>query len=126
MKKKWIIVIIIIVVVIGGALIFLSQNGYDTNTIINMRKTSDLSVDCSTITKAFGKQLTVSVSNRGDKTQNAIQVKIIAFDDNGNSVDEKTTTFERSLPPNSSFAKLVSVPKSTTRCDCVIQNSNPQ
>ena len=126
MKKRTIIILLIVALVVVIGFVFLNQKGYDAGTIMNMTKTNDLSVDCSSITRAFGKQLTVTVYNGGDNTQNSVQVKIMAYDEAGNSVDEKTTTFDRSLAPHGSLTKLVTVPKGTTRCDCVIQNSNPQ
>lgn len=123
--KKWIVLLLI--ALIGAiAFIYLSQNGYNTNSILNTPETIDLSVNCSQVNNLLiTSEVTVTVQNNSSRTHNDVTVRLTAYDENNNIVKEKTTTFERTLEPNGSLSKPVSLPAKAKRCDCVVESSHP-
>jgi uncharacterized protein YxeA len=114
--------IILIAIIGGGFLFFVSQ---ENNTAITP-ETIDLSVDCSQLDDLLvTKTVNVSVSNSSSRSHNDVSVKITAFDETGNQIKEKYTTFQRTLGPNDNFSKPVTLPASTQTCNCEIVSSNP-
>ncbi|MCK8494474.1 MULTISPECIES: hypothetical protein [Spirosoma] len=120
---KALIRLVLIVLVIGGiAIYFFSQynnTSFKTQTI-------DLAVDCSDVDNVLvTSTVNVVVKNLSSRSHDDISVKIEAFDESGNQLKEKFTTFSRTLLPNSSFDKPVTLPAGTKRCDCKIVSSHP-
>ncbi|QHV94947.1 hypothetical protein [Spirosoma endbachense] len=120
---KALIRLLLIVVVIGGiALYFMSQYNHTSFT----PQTIDLTVDCSEVDNVLvTSTVNVVVENLSSRSHNDISVKITAFDESGKLLKEKYTTFSRTLSPNSSFDKPVTLPAETKRCDCKIVSSHP-
>ena len=120
---KTIVKIILAIVVIGGIVLFVISR--QNNTAFST-KTIDLSVDCSDLDKILvTSAVNVAVKNNSFRSHKDISVKITAYDEAGNVVKEKFTTFARTLPPSSIFDKPVTLPTTTKRCDCKIVSSTP-
>ena len=66
----------------------------------------------------------LTISNNSSRALNSVMVKISGYDANGNLVKEKTTTFERTLNPNSTLTKPITMPAKVARCECVVISSN--
>jgi hypothetical protein len=114
--------IILIAILCGGFLLLVS---HQNNTVITP-ETIDLSVDCSQIDDLLiTKTVNVLVNNSSSRTHSDISVRITAFDQNGNQVKEKYTTFQRKLGPNDNFSKAVTLPARTQTCNCEVVSSNP-
>ncbi len=124
--KKILIGLLVIALMAAIGYIVLQKKGYDTNSIINTPQTVDLSVTCSEPSNALiTSVVNVTVQNNSSRTHNDVTVRLTAYDSDGNIIKEKTTTFDRTLEPNSSLSKPVTLPARTKRCDCVIESSNP-
>ena len=115
--------LLLIVLVLGGiALYFFSQYNHTSLT----PQTIDLTVDCSEVDNVLvTSTVNVAVKNLSSRSHNDISVKIEAFDEAGNRLKEKFTTFSRTLSPNSIFDKPVTLPAGTKRCDCTVVSSHP-
>ncbi len=123
MKRNTIIIFVIIAIAIFA--LYLSKKGYDVNSVVNLPKTADVSVECSRVHDLlFTSTVDIVIKNNSTRVHNNVMIKIIGFDNNGNEVKEKTTTFERTLEPNSSLSKPVTMPAKVKRCDCLVLNSD--
>ncbi|WP_080060036.1 hypothetical protein [Spirosoma aerolatum] len=120
---KSLIRVILVLLVIGGVIaIVISQRNH---TVLSAN-TIDLRVDCSDIDNVLvTSSVNVAVQNLSSRSHNDISVKIRAYDEAGNLLKEKYTTFSRMLPPKSIFDKPVTLPAKTKRCDCQIVSSHP-
>ena len=84
-------------------------------------QTIDLAVDCSAVNNVLvTSAVNVTVKNLSSRPHNNISVKVEAFDQAGNRLKEKYTTFSRTLLANSLFDKPVTLPAATKRCECTI------
>lgn len=102
------------------------NKGYDPSDVMNTPKTIDLSVDCSDLTNLLvTSTVNVTVSNNSSRTHNNVAVQLIGYDSDGNIIKQKTTTFDRTLEPNGSLTKPMTLPAKTKRCDCIVKNSEP-
>ena len=115
--------LILLVVVIGGIVLYavsqLNNTSFSPQTI-------DLSVDCSELDNILvTSTVNVAVKNLSFRSHSDVSVKIRAFDEAGNVLKEKYTTFTRTLAPKSIFDKPVTLPAATKRCDCKIVSSHP-
>ncbi|GAB4013250.1 hypothetical protein EXU85_11805 [Spirosoma sp. KCTC 42546] len=120
---KALIRLILIVVVLGGILLFVVSKLNHTSLT---PQTIDLTVDCSEVDNVLvTSTVNVVVKNLSSRSHKDVSVKIIAFDEAGTALKEKFTTFSRTLAPNSSFDKPVTLPANTKRCDCTIVSSHP-
>lgn len=115
--------LLLILVVIGGLVLYVVSIRNNTSF---KPQTIDLAVDCSDLNNLLvTSTVNVDVRNLSSRSHNAISVKITAFDEVGNVLKEKNTTFTRTLAPNSQFDKPVTLPAETKRCDCKIVSSHP-
>ena len=115
--------LIVLIVVIGGIALFVVSKLNNTSLTT---QTIDLSVDCSELDNVLvTSTVNVVVKNHSSRSHNDVSVKIIAYDEGGQVVKEKYTTFTRTLAPNSNFDKPVTLPATTKRCDCQIVSSHP-
>lgn len=127
--KNFIIIIltliVIALVVVGIGYFTLTQKGYDYNSIQNLPNTVSIEVDCSDI-RNLGITSTVNViiNNRSSNQYNNVMVEIQGYDQNGNLVKSKTTTFDRTLHPNGTLSKPITLPAKVRRCNCIVANSN--
>lgn len=120
---KALIRLILIVIILGGILLFVVSKLNHTSLT---PQTIDLTVDCSEVDNALvTSAVNVVVKNLSSRSHKDVSVKIIAFDEAGTVLKEKFTTFSRTLAPNSSFDKPVTLPAATKRCDCQIVSSHP-
>lgn len=107
--------------------IILQKNGYSSNSILNTPETIDLTVNCSGVSnKIVTSTVEINVQNNSSRTHNNVTVRVTAYDKNDEVIKVKTTTFERTLQPNESLSKPVTLPAKTKRCDCVIESSIPE
>lgn len=121
---KALVRLILLVVIFGGIALFVISKLNHTSLT---SKTIDLGVDCSEIDNVLvTSTVNVVVKNHSSRSHKDVSVKIIAFDEAGNQLKEKYTTFTRTLAPNSSFDKPVTLPAETKRCDCKIVSSQPE
>ncbi|MBD2701967.1 hypothetical protein IC229_15060 [Spirosoma sp. BT702] len=120
---KSLIKLLLILVVVGGVILyFVSQRN---NTSFSP-STIDLSVDCSEVDNVLvTSTVNVVVKNFSSRTHSDVSVKLVAYDDNDKVIKEKFTTFSRTLSPQSTFDKPVTLPAETKRCDCKIVSSHP-
>ncbi|MVM38039.1 hypothetical protein GO730_11290 [Spirosoma sp. HMF3257] len=120
---KALVRLILIVVILGGIILFIVSKLNNTSL---SSQTIDLRVDCSEVDNVLvTSSVNVVVKNLSSRSHKDVSVKIIAFDEAGNQLKEKYTTFTRTLAPNSSFDKPVTLPADTKRCDCKIVSSHP-
>lgn len=125
MKKIILIFLFLFLLGIIGYLIMLNK-GFDPSDVMNTPKTIDLSVDCSDLTNLLlTSTVNVTVSNNSSRTHNNVTIHLIGYDSNGNIIKEKTTTFARTLKPNGSLTKPMTLPAKTKSCDCIVKNSEP-
>lgn len=105
----------------------MQKNGIKTDSILNTPETIDLTVNCSAVTNLLiTSEVTVEVLNNSSRTHNDVTVRITGYDSNGNITKEKETTFNRTLSPNGSLSKPISMPAKTKTCNCALVSSNPQ
>jgi hypothetical protein len=122
--KNLIIGLLAIALVGSGIYIYMTKNGHTTESIMNTAKTINLEVDCTSIeSKLLTAGVTVAVMNNSDDAYKNVEVRITAYDEAGDIVKQKNTTFLRDLEANGEFSKVVTVPAKTKSCDCVILNS---
>lgn len=115
--------LILFIVVIGGLVLYVVSRLNNTSF---SPQTIDLSVDCQEVDNVLvTSTVNVVVRNLSSRSHSDVSVQIRAFDEAGNVLKEKYTTFTRTLAPNSSFDKPVTLPAATKRCDCQIVSSNP-
>lgn len=121
---KALIRLLLIVLVLGGIALY-AVSRYNNTTL--SPKTIDLAVNCSDITNVLvTSTVNVEVKNHSFRSHSGISVKLVAFDQAGNVLKEKFTTFSRTLLPNSFYDKPVTLPAGTKRCDCTIVSSQPE
>lgn len=121
--KTILLTILVIGIIAFCALSFFSQQN---NTSLTP-ETIDLTVDCSNVSDLLvTASVDVNVTNLSSRNHNDVSVKITAFDESGNNIKEKYTTFERTLPANGNLSKPVLLPASTSRCECELVSSNPE
>ena len=115
--------LLLLLVVVGGLVLYVISVRNNTSLT---PQTIDLAVDCSDLNNLLvTSTVNVDVRNLSSRSHNDITVNITAFDEAGNIVKEKTTTFSRTLAPHSNFDKPVTLPAETKRCDCKIVSSHP-
>jgi hypothetical protein len=125
--KKILITLLTIAAIGLVAFFVLESKGYKGSSILNTPETIDLSVSCSQPTNLLvTSEVTVSVQNNSSRTHNNVTVRVTAIDSDGNVIKEKTTTFDRTLEPNGSFSKLITVPAKAKSCNCVLESSDPE
>lgn len=125
--KKLLFIITFLALVACVVYIALQKNGFNNNSILNLPKTIDLSVNCSEVHDlVVAAEVDVSVTNSSSRTHTDVTVNVTGYDKNGNITKVKTAIFDRTLGPNSSFSKPVTLPAKTKSCKCVIERSNPQ
>ncbi len=108
-----------------GYLVMLNK-GFNPSDVINTPKTIDLSVDCSDLTNLLvTSTVNVTVSNNSSRTHNNVTIHLIGYDSDGNIIKEKTSTFARTLEPNGSLTKPMTLPAKTSSCDCIVKDSEP-
>lgn len=116
--------LLLFVLVAGGIILFVVSKYNHTSL---KPQTIDLTVDCSDLDNILvTKSVNVTVNNLSSRAHKDISVKIVAYDDAGKVVQEKFTTFSRTLPAHSLFDKPVTLPTSTKRCDCTVVDSRPE
>ncbi|MVM32758.1 hypothetical protein GO755_22145 [Spirosoma sp. HMF4905] len=121
---KALVRLIVLIVIIGSIALYVISKLNNTSLTL---QTIDLGVDCSEVDNVLvTSTVNVVVKNHSSRSHNDVSVKIIAFDESGNKLKEKYTTFTRTLAPNSSFDKPVTLPAATKRCDCKIVSSHPE
>lgn len=105
----------------------IKRSGQTPNSIFNSPKMAGLSVACGDVANlALAAEVLVKVRNDSDRTHNDVNVRIISFDKNGNIINEKLTTFDRSLHAHSELIKPVTLKAKARSCKCILENSNPQ
>lgn len=115
--------LLLLILVIGGIVLFVLSR-YN-HTALNPQ-TIDLAVDCSDLENVMvTSTVNVVVTNLSARSHDDVSVKIRAYDESGNLLKEKFTTFTRTLRPNSSFDKPVTLPAGTKRCDCELVSAHP-
>ena len=120
--KAFLKLLLFVGVLCGIALYVISRKNNTSFT----PQTIDLAVDCSDLNNLLvTSTVNVDVRNLSSRSHSDISVKITAFDGAGNVLKEKNTTFTRTLAPNSTFDKPVTLPADTKRCDCKIVSSHP-
>lgn len=124
--KKLLIFLLITAVIIAVVLIILKQKGISIGNVLSNPESVSLRVDCSVEDLGLTAMVNVSVSNSSSKTFRNISVRVTVYDENGDEVTEKTTTFDRKLGANDSFTKPVKVPLRSKTCDCEIISSDAE
>lgn len=120
---KALIRLLLVIVILGGIVLFFFSRYNNTSLT---PQTIDLTVDCSEVDNVLvTSTVNVVVSNLSSRSHNDVSVRINAYDESGNLLKEKFTTFSRTLEPNSRFDKPVTLPAGTKRCDCKIVSSHP-
>ncbi|GAB3996708.1 hypothetical protein GCM10028807_39950 [Spirosoma daeguense] len=115
--------LLLIILVVGGVILYFVTQRNNTSF---SPKTIDLSVDCSELDNVLvTSTVNVVVRNFSSRTHSDISVKLVAYDASDKVIKEKFTTFSRTLSPNSTFDKPVTLPAETKRCDCKIVSSHP-
>ncbi|GAB2582893.1 hypothetical protein [Spirosoma areae] len=121
--KSLLRLLLLILVVVGGVLYVVSKRNHTSFS----PQTIDLAVDCTELANVLvTSTVDVEVRNLSSRSHSDVSVKVTAFDEAGNVLKEKYTTFTRTLAPKSAFDKPVTLPAGTKRCDCEIVSSNPQ
>jgi hypothetical protein len=125
--KKFFVFILILALIGGGIYIYLTRNGHNMESILNTPDKIDLSVKCSAIESLIlTSTVEVTVNNSSSRTHKNVTVHVTAYDKNGNIVKQKDNTFSRTLGPNASLTKTITLPAKTVECDCVILDSDPE
>jgi hypothetical protein len=125
--KRGLIILLVLGLVAALVYIYLLKNGFTDKAIRNSPDTYDLSVDCSQVDNALLKSVVnVTVGNSSERIHHDITVHITAFDANGDELMSKNTVFDRTLGPHEQFSKPIFVPVKTVRCNCVVEDSNPE
>jgi hypothetical protein len=125
MRKIFLFFLVLTLLGIIGYLVMVNK-GFDPSDVINTPKTIDLSVDCSDLTNLLvTSTVNVTVSNNSSRTHNNVTIHLIGYDSDGNIIKEKTTTFARTLEPNGSLTKPMTLPAKARSCDCIVKNSEP-
>lgn len=125
--KKTLIIFLVVALIVAIAYIIMQENGIKTDSIINTPETIDLTVNCSEVNNLLiTSEVTVEVLNNSLRTHNDVTVRITGYDENGNITKEKETTFDRTLAPNGSLSKPITLPAKTKTCNCALVSSNPQ
>lgn len=120
---KALIRLILLIVVVGGIVLYVVSRQNNTSFT---PQTIDLAVDCSDLANVLvTSTVNVEVRNLSSRSHSDVSVQVRAFDEGGNMIKEKFTTFSRTLLPNSRFDKPVTLPSETKRCDCKIVSSHP-
>lgn len=120
---KALIRLILLIVVVGGIVLYVVSRQNNTSFT---PQTIDLAVDCSDLANVLvTSTVNVEVRNLSSRSHSDVSVQVRAFDEGGNMIKEKFTTFSRTLLPNSRFDKPVTLPAETKRCDCKIVSSHP-
>lgn len=120
---KALIRLLLVVFIVGGVALYIISKRNHTSF---SPQTIDLAVDCSELADVLvTSTVDVEVRNLSSRSHSDVSVKVTAFDEAGNVLKEKYTTFTRTLAPNSAFDKPVTLPAGTKRCDCEIVSSNP-
>lgn len=122
---KWVAIFLFIALIIAIAFIYLSQQGYNNRSMLNLPSTVDLSVACPYENVLFTSAVDLTVTNNGSRTHNGVTIRLTAYDKNDNIIKQKNVVFERTLEPYSSLSKPATLPAKTRRCDCVVESSNP-
>ncbi len=125
--KKGIFTLLVFSLIAAIGFIIMQQNGIKTDSIINTPETIDLTVNCSEVNNLLiTSQVTVEVLNNSSRTHNNVTVRITGYDKNGDITKEKETTFDRTLAPNGSLSKPITLPAKTKSCKCALVSSSPQ
>lgn len=120
---KAFIKVLLFMAVIGGLVLYVVSRQNNTSFT---PQTIDLSVDCTELDNVLvTSTVNVVVKNLSSRSHSDVSVQIKAFDEAGNVLKEKYTTFSRTLSPSSTFDKPVTLPAETKRCDCKIVSSHP-
>ncbi len=121
MKRIIKIIVIIAIIALGVGYIIAKKN----NTSLSI-DTIDLEANCSSVENlAITSVVTVSVKNHSSRTHSNVTVKLTAEDKNGAVIKEKYVTFDRTLPPEESLSKPVTLPAKARFCNCVVESSTP-
>jgi uncharacterized protein YcfL len=125
--KKTLITLLVIVLISAIAYIIMQKNGIKIDSIINTPETIDLTVRCSAVNNLLiTSEVTVEVLNNSSRTHNNVTVRITGYDEYGTIIRNKETTFDRTLAPNGSLTKLITMPAKTKTCNCELVSSNPE
>ncbi len=125
--KKFFVFILILALAGGGIYFYLTQNGHNMESIMNTPDKIDLSVNCSAVESLIlTSTVDVTVENSSSRTHKNVTVHVTAYDKKGNIIKQKDNTFARTLGPNASLSKTITLPAKTVDCDCVILDSDPQ
>jgi hypothetical protein len=125
--KKGIFTLLVFSLIAAIGFIIMQQNGIKTDSIINTPETIDLTVNCSEVNNLLiTSQVTVEVLNNSSRTHNDVTIRITGYDENGNITKEKEKTFDRTLAPNGSLSKPITLPAKTKSCKCALVSSSPQ
>ena len=125
--KKLLVTFLIIALLAAIGYIIMQEKGYNSDALMNIPQTIDLTVSCSEIGNFLvASETSVTVRNNSSRVHKNVTVRLTAYDKKGNIIKEKTTTFEMVLEANSSLSKPVGLPAKAKRCDCIIESSNPQ
>ncbi|GAB3015414.1 hypothetical protein [Spirosoma pulveris] len=121
---KALVRLLLFVLIVGGIGLFVLSK-YNHTTL--KPQTIDLTVDCSDLDNILvTKAVNVTVRNLSSRSHRDVHVKIVAYDAAGKLVQEKFTTFSRTLPAHSLYDKPVTLSTATKRCDCTIVDSHPE
>ncbi|NLP57216.1 hypothetical protein [Lutibacter sp. B1] len=124
--KKPVKFVVVTLLIIAGVYIYMTQNGHNLESILNTPKKIELKADCSKIENLLLTSSTeLTVTNLLGRTHNNVTVRITAYDSNNNILKQKNVVFERTLEPNGSLKKPVLLPAKTSKCDCIVLDSNP-
>lgn len=116
--------LLVFILVVGGIALFVVSKYNNTSL---KPETIDLTVDCSDLDNILvTKAVNVTVKNLSSRSHKDVSVKIVAFDAAGKVIQEKFTTFSRTLPAHSIYDKPVTLSTATKRCNCTIVDSHPE
>lgn len=123
--KKFIIAILILALLGAVIIIYLQNQGYDIESVIENPESIAVSASCSPVTDLLlATETNLTITNNSSSALNSVMVKIKGYDANGELVKEKTTTFTRTLYPKSTLTKPITMPARTIRCECLVISSN--
>jgi len=123
--KKIIIAVLAIGLLASGAYIYLSKNGYNSESILNMPNKFGLNVECTDIDNLLlTATIDLTVINNSSKTHENVVVHLTAYDKNGNILKQKDVKVKGKLKTNEELYKTATIPAKTEKCDCVIQSSD--
>ncbi|NOQ75556.1 MAG: hypothetical protein GQ574_26335 [Crocinitomix sp.] len=125
--KKFLVFILLLALAGGGIYFYLIRNGHNMESILNTPDKIGLSVNCSAVESLIlTSTVEITVNNSTSRNHKNVTVHVTAYDKKGNIIKQKDTVFARSLGPNASLSKTITLPAKTVECDCVILDSDPE